>query len=191
MSVDLLVATSERARAVLAGVRPEQYDDPTPCASWKVRDVINHLVGANHWFADTVESGTAPTSESDVGGPDVVDGDVLAAYDEASKRAIEAFRAPEALDKTLTLPFGDVPAAAFCMLAANDQYVHAWDLATATGQQTDVAPELAEQLLGFAEQAVGDALRGADGQAPFGPRVTAPEAASAAAKLAAFCGRAV
>ena len=37
-------------RSILGNVTADQLDDPTPCASWKVRDVINHVVGAQHYF---------------------------------------------------------------------------------------------------------------------------------------------
>ena len=36
------------AKGVLASVKPDQLDDPTPCKSWKVRDVINHIVGGSY-----------------------------------------------------------------------------------------------------------------------------------------------
>jgi hypothetical protein len=36
-------------RAVLANVRRDQYDDPTPCASWTVRDLVHHIVGGAHF----------------------------------------------------------------------------------------------------------------------------------------------
>ena len=39
------------AKGVLANVKVVELDDPTPCASWKVRDVINHLVGGSYFFA--------------------------------------------------------------------------------------------------------------------------------------------
>lgn len=186
MSIELLQAASDRAASVLAGVGPDDLVKPTPCAAWQVRDLINHMVGAHHWFADTLDTGTAPGNTGDA---DVTGGDMQAAYADAAKRSISAFGEPGAMEKMLTLPFGQIPAGAFVMLAANDTYVHAWDLAKATGQPTDVAPEVAEQILGFAQQAIADAARGPEGKAPFGARVEAPDTASAPDRLAAFCGR--
>jgi ferredoxin len=36
---------------LVAGIRQEQWLAPTPCTDWKVRDLVNHLVGMNLVFA--------------------------------------------------------------------------------------------------------------------------------------------
>jgi uncharacterized protein (TIGR03086 family) len=190
MSVELLQRAVAGTREILSKVPPDQLDKTTPCASWKVRDLVNHIVGSTYWFAATVETGVAPASEDDIGGPDVTSGDVMAAFADGSKKAIDAFSAPGAMEKTLKLPFGEMPGAAFVMMAANDQFQHGWDLAKATGQTTALDPELAAQLLGFAKAAIPDAFRGPDGKAPFGPAVPVSGSANAVDQLAGFLGRA-
>jgi uncharacterized protein (TIGR03083 family) len=37
---------------LVAGVRDDQWDAPTPCTAWSVRDLVNHFVGGNLMFAD-------------------------------------------------------------------------------------------------------------------------------------------
>jgi uncharacterized protein (TIGR03086 family) len=189
MSVELLERAIASTKKILSGVAPQQLEAATPCASWKVRDLVNHIVGSTYWFAETVETGVAPATESDVGGPDVTSGNIMAAFADGSKRAITAFRAPDAMEKSVKLPFGEMPGAAFVMMAANDQFQHGWDLAKATGQATELDPELAGQLLGFVRAAIPDAFRGPDGKAPFGPAVSVPESASPVHQLAGFLGR--
>jgi uncharacterized protein (TIGR03086 family) len=66
---------------------------------------------------------------------------------------------------------------------------HGWDVAKATGQSTDLDPELAAELLEGARLAIPDAFRGPDTQAPFGPEQPVPANATNADKLAAFLGR--
>ena len=60
--------TLERAvgvtKGVLAGVKADQLDDPTPCQSWKVRELINHIVGGSHFFASVVNNGEASGGEA-------------------------------------------------------------------------------------------------------------------------------
>lgn len=63
-------------------------------------------------------------------------------------------------------------------------------LAKATGQSTDLAPELAAALLEANTAAIPDEFRGPEG-APFGPKQEAPQGATAADQLAAFLGRTV
>ena len=88
----------------------------------------------------------------------------------------------------MKLPFGELPGSIFVLIAANDTFTHGWDLAKATGLSTDLDPALAGQLFKVA-QVIPDEMRGADGQAPFGPKVDVPDSASAADKLAGFMGR--
>ncbi|HEY1651631.1 MAG TPA: hypothetical protein VGG09_07085 [Acidimicrobiales bacterium] len=88
-------------------------------------------------------------------------------------------------------PFGELPGSVFVHIACGDTFTHGWDLAKATGQSTDLDPEVAAQLLGIVTGLLPDSLRGEDGQAPFGPVQVAPAGACAADQLAAFMGRRV
>jgi uncharacterized protein (TIGR03086 family) len=173
------------AKGVLANVKTDQLDDPTPCTSWKVRDLINHVVGGSYFFASATEAGESPTTDES---PDFAGGDFVASYHEGTTKAVAAFSAPGALEKTLKLPFGEFSGAAFMGIATTDTFTHAWDLAKATGQSTDLDPELAEQLLAQATVSIPDTFRGAEPM-PFGPEQQAPPGATAADRLAAFLGR--
>lgn len=176
------------ARGVLAGVRSDQLDDPTPCASWTVRDLINHLVGGSYFFASATKAGGISGDGAEA--PDFSAGDYVAAYEEGSKQAIAAFGAPGALDKIVKLPFGEFPGSGFMGLATTDTLAHAWDLAKATGQSTDLAPTLAQQVLEGARMAISDGVRG-DEPMPFAKERPCPDDASPADRLAAFLGRTV
>jgi uncharacterized protein (TIGR03086 family) len=182
------------AKQVLANVSKEDLTKSTPCASWNVGQLINHMVGANYFFIAAM--GDASPSDDD-GSVDFAAGDYNAALDEGAAACLATFSAPGALDKTANAPWGQVPAQAFMGMAANDLFTHAWDLARATGQSTDLDPELAAQLHAGAKASISDAFRGSDGGpnqdqgAPFGPQQQAPEGACNADKLAAFMGRAV
>lgn len=175
------------AKSLLANVKPDQLDDPTPCASWKVRDLINHLVGGSYFFAAAM-NGDALGDGSDA--PDFASGDFKAAYEEGSKQSIAAFAAPGAMERTVKVPFGEFPGAAWLGLAATDTFTHAWDLAKSLGLSTDFAPELAEQLLAGARERITDEIRG-DEPMPFAAQKECPEGATPADRLAAFLGRTV
>jgi uncharacterized protein (TIGR03086 family) len=172
------------ARSVLANVKPDQLDDSTPCASWKVRQLINHMVVAPRWGVGAMRSGQPGADDTDFSS-----GDYLAAYDESISSTLAAFEEEGALEKMVPLPFGEVPGAFLRTMITTDQFAHGWDLARATSQSTDLDPELAAELL--AEAAIPDQFRGPDGQAPFGPAREAPAGAGAADKLAAHLGREV
>ena len=64
------------------------------------------------------------------------------------------------------LPFAEIPGQIFIGMRTSDVLTHAWDLATATGQSTDLDPELATEQLAAVRAFVGPQFRG-PGQ-PFG-----------------------
>jgi uncharacterized protein (TIGR03086 family) len=183
MQTEQLSRAFASTRAVLAEVSPGQLDAPTPCRSWDVRALINHVVGSARWAAVTVGAGDVAADE------DYAAGDFLASYDENIAAALTAFGVPGVLDKTVQLPFGDYSGAGLMGLACTDQFTHGWDLARATGYHTDLDPELAEELLVRARAEISEAFRGPDGVALFGPVVVAPAGAGSADQLAAFLGR--
>ncbi len=188
MSTEGLATALASTRGIVAGVGADQFDDPTPCASWDVRRLVNHIVGGSHWFAMTTNAGASPevdeTEDTDYAG-----GDTLGAYDEGIAASLAAFRADGALEKMVTLPFGEFPGGAFMVLATMDQFIHGWDLAKATGQSPEFDEELAAQLLAQAQMMVSDQFRGPDPDAPFGPIVEIDDASHASDRLAAFLGR--
>jgi uncharacterized protein (TIGR03086 family) len=171
--------------AVLTKVRSDDLDAPTPCASWDVRDLVNHFVGTARWWAAMIAG--------DDGGADAdyAAGDFVAAYCDSIATAVSAFAAEGALERTVRLPFGEFPGTVVLGMAALDQFAHGWDLARAIGQPTDLDPVLAAGLLSQARLAITDELRGPDGQAPFGPAVPVPDGAGPADQLACFLGRSV
>ena len=170
---------------VLTKIQPSQLDAPTPCASWDVRALINHVTGSARWWAGMI------TGTADQAAADYAAGDYAAAYEESGRIVLAAFGADGVLDRTVRLPFGEFPGAVVLGMAATEQFTHGWDLARATGQPTDLDPDLAAELLGQARLAITDAYRGPEGQALFGPVRQAPAGASPADQLAAFLGRAV
>lgn len=185
MSTEPYKTAVESTRSVLEHVSADQLERQTPCASWKVEDLINHIVGSQHFFLAGLK-GEAPTGADS----DYASGDYVAAFDEASGQAAEAFGEEGVMERTYKLPFGDMPGSAMMGLAALDTFQHGWDLAKATDQSTDLAPELAAALLEQSKMAIQDSFRGPEG-APFGPEQQAPAGASNADQLAAFLGRTV
>ena len=183
MSTESLELAIASTRGVLAAVTPDQMSQATPCASWKVSDLINHIVGGLTFFEVGV-TGAAPAG----GEVDFSAGDYLADFDAAAARTVAAFSAEGVMAKMLTLPFGEMPGAAFLGLATMDCFTHGWDLAAATGQSTDLAPALAEKLLVQAQTAISPALRSEEGSV-FGFEKPAPAGATAADALAAYLGR--
>jgi uncharacterized protein (TIGR03086 family) len=171
--------------AVLTKVAPDDLGAPTPCASWDVRALVNHFIGTARWWAAMI-AGADGDADADYAA-----GDFVAAYGESIQIAARAFEADGALERTVRLPFGEFSGTVVLGMAALDQFTHGWDLARAIDYPADLDPALASALLGQARIAITDALRGPDGEAPFGPAAAVPAGAGPADQLAAFLGRAV
>src|SRR5438309_8048180 len=99
--VDALEATFAHTHGVVAGVRPDQYDDPTPCTEWTVRDLLGHVIGVVAMFG--AEAGGAQRDEF------VLAPDPAAQFADASKLALAAWRTPGVMERTLNLPAGAMP----------------------------------------------------------------------------------
>jgi uncharacterized protein (TIGR03086 family) len=170
---------------VLANVSKEELAAATPCKSWTVADLVNHIVSAPFYFADAIKAGEGSSDGSDVA---FADADFNSSFAEGTRLAVAAFGVQGAMEKTVTLPFGVMPGAQVMNIAALDCFVHGWDLAKATGQSTDLDPALATEMLALAKANITDAIRG-DEPAPFGPAVDVKTGAPAADQLAGFLGR--
>jgi uncharacterized protein (TIGR03086 family) len=164
--------------AVLANVRPEQMGDATPCDEWTVTALIQHVIGGNMWVQQLADVTPPPRTD-----------DILADHAAQATAATAVFAAEGGLTRTFKLPFGDFPGSVFAGIRAGDVLTHAWDLARATGQATDVDPELAVEALAVSQSLILPAFRGPG--MPFGAEQSCDDSASPADRLAAFLGRVV
>lgn len=177
-----LEAGINQARPVIAGAGLSSYADPTPCPDWDVRAVIQHMLGALTMFRDVANEGTADPTLFE---RDLIGSSALDAFDTVAKEALAAWQA-KGLDGTANLPFGEFPAMFALQLPAMDMVVHAWDLATATGQHVDWDQDLIEETLEFVNSTFGaDEMRGDD----FQPPVPVPDDAPTIDRLVGFLGR--
>ncbi len=152
----------------------------TPCATFSVRGVVEHMVGGATMFAAAFR-GEAPPEPS--GG-----GDLVAAFPLAMAGLQQSLRSPGAFDRTIASPFGDLPAEAFARFVALDGLVHGWDIATATGQVYAPSPAVVAEVDQFARQTISAEMR--DG-GTFAAAVEPPTDASPLVRLVAFTGRQV
>ena len=176
--LDAHARAQEVFAAVLHGVGPDDWDRPTPCPEWDVRALVEHVVAGNQRVQ--LLAGREPVA--------LPDG--TAARVRASAAGAHAvFAAEDGMTRTFDLPIGPVPGAAFVGLRTSDVLTHAWDLARATGQSTDLDPELADASLRAARERITPELRG-EGR-PFGAEQPCDADRPVADRLAAFLGRVV
>lgn len=144
-------------RALVAGTRPEQMGEPTPCEQWDVRGLMNHLVYGAGSFAGAFSGEPLGDIAHDL--PDVVGEDPVAAFDHAVERFQGALGRPGAMERTVELPFGELPVPEVLRFIAFDLTVHSWDLATSTGQGFNPSDKLLGEVEHTARTMVSDEMR--------------------------------
>jgi uncharacterized protein (TIGR03086 family) len=187
------VDTNEQLEVILPSlvdiarhVTPDQMANPSPCEHFDVRGVLNHMIGGARFFAAQFRGDPAP--EPPAPGTDLAGDDPVATFVDAMDELLAATRVPGAYERTVVAPFGEVPGAVVAQFLTLDGMVHAWDLATATGQTYAPSEELAAEVLTFAKQAIAPEMRDGD---TFAAEVTPPAGSSSLVQLVAFTGRAV
>jgi len=178
---------------LVAGVRDDQWHNPTPCENWTVHDLVNHLVGGNRLFAGVLRGGPSPTpgDRSRLQGIDHLGSDAAEAYRTSSADLVAAFAEPGVMERVVTVPAGTLPGVAALHLRVVEALVHGWDLAQATGQPVRFPDALVEQELAFTRRQLGNLPPAPAGQGPFAPPQPVDEQAPAIDRLVACLGRQV
>jgi uncharacterized protein (TIGR03086 family) len=174
-----------QTESIVAAVRPGQLGLPTPCAEYDVRALLSHTVGGLTRIALIGEGADALAVPVRADG--VPDDGWLAAYRAAAARAAAAWADDAKLDAGFVVPWGKVPGRVAISGYVQEILTHGWDLARATGQPTELDPELASWVLAVARRILPPEPRG--GEVPFGPVLPAPPGAGPYAQLAAWLGR--
>jgi len=169
---------------VVAAIGDDQWDAPTPCPDWSVRELLNHVVGENAWTAPLF-SGQTMAEVGDRFDGDLLGDDPMAAWSRTAAEAVAATQAPGAMDRTVHLSFGDFPGHEYAMQLFSDMLIHSWDLARAIGADERLDPDLVAALATWFE-GVADLYRQAGAVAP---RPDVADAADTQTRLLADFGR--
>lgn len=180
----LLSVVLDKTGALIGGVQPSQWEQPTPCTEWDVRALTAHILGWMQVF-DAAANGGAFDGDP----ADYRLGDDPAADFRAMADSMVAGWREGGTDRTVRLTMGELPGAMAMNMTLMEYMTHGWDLATATSQQVPFSDEEAEQVLDRARATLKPEYRG-PGTA-MGEEAEAPAGAPAAARLAAFMGRRV
>jgi uncharacterized protein (TIGR03086 family) len=175
--VEALEATYAAARPVVAAVKPDDMDRPTPCEEWDVRAVLSHLVTVIDTFPVMLADGEPDWSRDALG-----DREPLVAFDDAVAANLAAWHQPGAADKDTTM----MPGMKVIDINLIDAVVHTWDLAQGIGVDVDL-PETAIEIA--LDRWGGGAADNARQYNVFGPQVAVGDASSARDRLLAMTGR--
>jgi uncharacterized protein (TIGR03086 family) len=173
----------------VAGVRPDQWSNQSPCKDWKARDVVRHIVDMHGVMLRPLGRQLSPAPS--------VDEDPLAAFTSA-RADVEAVLDDPALAGTVS----DTPGGRMTVeqhvdqVVSADMVLHGWDLARATGQDDTIDLHEVEQMWSATTAIPAELMEkmrtpGAFGPGVevFGPEVKVPENAPLQDRLLGFIGR--
>jgi uncharacterized protein (TIGR03086 family) len=164
-------------------VAPDQWEDES-LPGWTVADLVAHLVSEALWVhpllaGEPYAEGRFPEDTTDLLGTDPFTG-----WETAADGALSAFAEDDALMHTVHLSRGPTPATQYILEMTADLTVHAWDLAHATGGDTELDGELVTAALVFGEQLPEDGVPGL-----FDPPLDVSASAPPQVRLLARFGR--
>jgi uncharacterized protein (TIGR03086 family) len=165
-------AAAEMKRMV-AGVRNDQLDDPTPCEDWTVTELLAHI----HQFTTifTCNARREPPQPA----PGLVD-DWRQAIPDKLDQLTSAWREESAWQGRVSAGGVEMAAPDNALVAVEELTVHGWDLSRATGQTLrvdDASLNLVDQFFELF------------GGRPFGPPATVPDGATRLEQTIARTGR--
>ncbi len=187
LDADMLQRACDITDRIMSGVGPEQAPHPTPCGDWTVQQLMEHMVASTDFFADAAEFGEVA---GDRDWPDYALSELLPAQRRHAQRMMRAYRVPGVMDRPMTILAGPSTASFCIQVAISERFVHAWDLAVATGQVfEDDDEDIAQALLASPEYvAINNQVRAND-PPPFAREVPINPDAKAVDRLMAFLGR--
>src|SRR5215217_6744252 len=169
--LDLYRQASRWTAEKVAGAR--DLEATTPCPGWRVRDLLNHMLDTQRYFAGAArgEDAALPAPSP----PSLLTDDPSADFARASGDVMDAYSKDGVVERT-----GPALGIAF-----SDQLLHGWDLARATTQDETMPGGLAEAAYESIHGRFTDEQR----KGVFGPELPVDESASDQDRLLAYTGR--
>ena len=169
--VDLYRQASQWTAGKLAGAR--DLEAVTPCPEWRVRDLLNHMLDTQRYFAGAARGeDAAPPAPSP---PSLLSDDPSADFARATTEVMEVYSRDGVVER-----MGPALGIAF-----SDQLLHGWDLARAT-KQGDTMPD---GLAAAAYDCIHGRFTDEQRKGVFGPEIPVGDDATPQQRLLAYTGR--
>jgi uncharacterized protein (TIGR03086 family) len=189
MSIVDLGPGAQQLANLIARVGDDELGKPTPCPSYTLGDLIEHVGGlALAFTAAANKDGGRYVEGAPSGDASRLGEDWRVRISRDLTALAEAWRKPAAWAGTTRIAGMDAPAGMVGLTAADELVVHGWDVARATGQPYACEPELLAAAESFLDQfASPDAPAGPD--VAFGPSRQVPVGVPGLDRVVALAGR--
>src|SRR5947199_8590276 len=105
-SIETFTRAVEQTGEIVAAVTPDQLGEPTPCAEWDVRALLNHTIAGVHMFDDAAQGKELDTARF---GQDMVGTDPADAYAQGAAQLKKTVQKRGIVEGQWTMPFGPTP----------------------------------------------------------------------------------
>ena len=138
----------------LGQVGDEQWELPTPCTEWWVRDLVNHMLLGTRM---TVQLLAGESRDNVIAGldDDLMTDDPVGDFAVLADQMEAGFAADGGLTGTVDHPMGEIPREMFIGFRMTDNTIHAWDLARAIGADEQLDADLVATLWAISEPQAG------------------------------------
>ncbi len=178
---DDYLAALEWVAALMDTTPRAQLGLPTPCTEYDVRTLMGHLIGTAERGLGTAERRSTRHIPHVV--MDVPDEELASTYAGLAKRIAEAWAGLSGGDE-VRASWGECSALEAAQGYTVETVTHGWDLAVATGRDSEAPDDIASRCLLVAESIIPQRLRGVMYAEPASPG----SAASATDRLASLLG---
>lgn len=169
---------------VVNSLSPDDWSAPTACEGWSARDVLGHVSASVQLGTSLLRGETPAWAHPDRPG-DVIEGEPAAFWaglEQAARTALEGVD----LDVEIDSPMGRRTVRDSLAFPAVDLFVHAWDIAGATGSDVEIPSDVIEFAHRYLDPIPDEIKRGGP---VFGPEVEAPADATETERFVAWTGR--
>lgn len=171
--LDLYKRSSGWAADKVATAASGDLAGSTTCADWTLRDLLNHMLETQRYFAAAGRGEHAsPPGQTP---PETLGDDPRADFEQVREEVIGVFSEEGVIDKTM-------PALG---IAFADALLHGWDVAKSTGQDSTMPDGLADAAYRTIHGRFSEEQR----QGVFDPEIAVGDDVSAQERLLAYTGR--
>ena len=168
-------------REYLGDLTPEQWELPSACAEWQVRDVVSHLIGGAERQAESMERGrggdsdppagfvppdaaalSAANAQRDIDRRNEMAGRILESFDASYEKLHQEFdRYGEGSWDTLAwhMRRGAMTGAAYVELRIQELAIHDWDIRSAFDASAGLDPDCVPVLMDMSPRWLGMCFR--------------------------------
>lgn len=181
---------ARRLADLVAGVPDDLLGAPTPCPSYTLGDLLDHVGGLALAFtaAATKAGAGGAGAQGPSGDASRLAGDWRASIPRRLDELAEAWRGPGAWTGTTTAGGVELPGEVAGLVALDELVVHGWDVARASGQAYGCDEHSLEAVHGFVAQFSGPGQE-AQREGLFGPPVEVPAGAPLLDRVIGLTGR--